>query len=90
MEKGAGKRWLGDALVDCFVGSESEQAEGVAGGGAGVAWPGADGGEDEDFGVSVGNGAGQMDEDVSNLLKKVSVPGAENVDFLDRGWVGLV
>ena len=57
---------------------------------SGVSWPGGDGGTDEDFGIAVGVGNEKMGEETSRMLKKVSVVGAENVDFMGQEWAGLI
>lgn len=91
MAKGTGKRWLGDALVECFVGeSDQEVPEWLKDLQSAVDWPGGDGGTDDDFGIAVGVGNEKMDEFTSRMLKKVSVIGAEYVDFMGQEWVGLV
>jgi hypothetical protein len=105
MTKGTGKRWLGDALVDCFTGDASEnvpsRSTGDDGNGSRLTWPGRDGRTDVDFGLGIermaeGSGFGfgidmeQMDEETAKMLKQLSVPGAENVDFLERDWCGLL
>lgn len=83
LAQGAGKRWLGDVLVEAFVGDGTE-GEGVP------AWmrdpdavvgPHGDRSTDEELGVGAGSG---VDERTAQLLKNVSVLGAENVDFLER------
>lgn len=88
----SGKRWLGDALVECFVG-DSAGGNGMAqeGGGndtGGVPWPAVRGGTRGDFGI--GNGPEQIDEDAVRMLRKLAVPGVENVDFLEGEWTVLL
>ena len=81
---------MGDALVECFVGDGRTQ-EGVLEwlkevGGGGVGLPGGEGSTDEDFGM----GMGQVSEETARLLRGHSVPGADNVDFLEGEWCGLL
>lgn len=100
--KGTGKRWLGDALADCFVGDDGDGEGGppewVRGwgddvdGGAGerCVWPGGEGGTDEEFGIKSDGRPGDLGEETTGLLKKLQVPGAANVDFLGGEWGGLL
>ena len=91
MTKGTGKRWLGDALVECFVGKGDQEVPAwLKDMEADVDWPGSAGGTDDDFGIGVGAGNEKMDEKTSRMLKKVSVIGAENVDFMGQEWSGLL
>lgn len=100
MTQGTGWRWLGDALVECFVGDGHDHEdipawlrnEGEAGDRDGSLWPGRDGGTDEGFGIvsGTGTGSGPMEAETVRMLRKLSVPGAETVDFVDGEWCGLV
>ena len=94
MTKGTGRRWLGDALVECFVGDGTEKIPAWLEGdgeGAGVVWPGGEGETtDHDLGMMSGTGVGGLSGETTRMLKKLSVPGTENVDFMDREWCGLL
>jgi hypothetical protein len=91
MTPGTGTRWLGDALVECFVGDGDQEIPAwLKDMQDDVNWPGSDGGTDEDFGIGVGVGNERMDDKTSRMLKKVSVLGAEHVDFVDQEWSGLL
>lgn len=99
MTKGTGRRWLGDVLVECFVGDGHEEMsawlkkEVEVDDKDRVVWPGGHGagGTDEGFGaVSDGSEIGKAEDGTLTMLKKLSVPGAENVDFLDGEWCGLL
>lgn len=87
----SGKRWLGDALVECFVGDGSgESSEWVKEWGADVdgvmlghGWPGGEGGTDEDFGIKSGTRPGDISEETTRELKKLQHLRGRHVDFMD-------
>ncbi|ERF72263.1 hypothetical protein EPUS_02150 [Endocarpon pusillum Z07020] len=91
LSKAVGKRWLGDALVECFVGDGSGEApEWVKEWGADVdgdmlghGWPGSEGGTDEDFGIKSGTRPGDISEETARELKRLQHLSGRHVDFMD-------
>ena len=91
LSKTAGKRWLGDALVECFVGDGGGEAPDwvkewgadVDGNMLGHGWPGSEGGTDEDFGIKSGTRPGDIGEETTRQLKKLQDLRGRHVDFVD-------
>ncbi len=95
LSKATGKRrWLGDVLVECFVGDgRDEDAEWVKEWGADVdgnmlggGWPGGEGVTDEDFGIQSGTMPGDISEETTRQLKQLQHLRGRHVDFMDRDW----